>query len=643
MKQVHLKALAILLAAVILALLVPLVRMYTVNAAAPAYPLLSLSDDSLKQWTVFTDEAGRRTLLEPTGRGSYTGLTEPGQTFYYACTLDTALDGAMLELNAASQSIAVFLDGALLYTDCPDADNRIGYVQLPARRHSRGEPVRISLPEDYPGRTLTIAQGAGTGEQADGSGEAVPCTVSLYAQDPAEGQAVATSFSFAYSLLALGSVCVLGAGLMVYQAFRGRFDAGLLFLALFALLWTYDVVIRFPRFEQYPQFAVLGQLSAYLSPHLSILSLLLFLLTRMDRWRRPFLAVVALMVLSTFAAWLAGAGVLPPAASNAAAVCRAAVLMASLVFAVLEARSGSFFFRVMAPIAAGLLALFALMASLTALSGGLWGSGSTNPLRSVIRTAIRQHSPYAVLILSRATLLTSSTLAVVATTVRDIVRRGAEMSALDLKYRLTQQSYQDLRARNDQVMMLRHDMRHHLTALSAMLSAGQTEKAAAYVRALTGREDSIPTYVNTGNDMIDVIVNSRLADAARAGVQIKVLQASAPARLPVSDQDLCSLLMNALDNACHASARAHQPRLTLDIHIKSGFFFFWLENTCPEPEVQPAAPAAAAGPQALPEHGYGLRSIESVAERCGGVLDIRREGTRFTLRLALPLGAAAGT
>ena len=121
MKQVHLKALAILLAAVILALLVPLVRMYTVNAAAPAYPLLSLSDDSLKQWTVFTDEAGRRTLLEPTGRGSYTGLTEPGQTFYYACTLETALDGAMLELNAASQSIAVFLDGALLYTDCPDA------------------------------------------------------------------------------------------------------------------------------------------------------------------------------------------------------------------------------------------------------------------------------------------------------------------------------------------------------------------------------------------------------------------------------------------------------------------------------------------------------------------------------------------
>lgn len=54
---------------------------------------------------------------------------------------------------------------------------------------------------------------------------------------------------------------------------------------------------------------------------------------------------------------------------------------------------------------------------------------------------------------------------------------------------------------------------------------------------------------NTGNQMIDLLLNSRLAAAQDAGIAVELQLAQAPERLGLSDTELCSLLMNLLDNA----------------------------------------------------------------------------------------------
>lgn len=46
----------------------------------------------------------------------------------------------------------------LIYTDCPELDNRIGYLQLPYLDYDREDPLLVTLPLDYAGKTLTIAQ-----------------------------------------------------------------------------------------------------------------------------------------------------------------------------------------------------------------------------------------------------------------------------------------------------------------------------------------------------------------------------------------------------------------------------------------------------------------------------------------------------
>lgn len=84
-----------------------------------------------KGWTVFTQEGDAVTELDPDGFGGFYGLDEPGQTFYFSRTIEEELDSPTLRLDAAERTFSVFLDGTLVYTDCPELDNRIGHLRLP--------------------------------------------------------------------------------------------------------------------------------------------------------------------------------------------------------------------------------------------------------------------------------------------------------------------------------------------------------------------------------------------------------------------------------------------------------------------------------------------------------------------------------
>ena len=93
------------------------------------------------------------------------GLSAPGQTFYFSRILTEEVESPLLYLDTVNRSVAVFLDGERLYTDCPELSGGVGELTLPMLGWDRTEPVKVSLPPDYWGKTLTIAQSTGLGEK----------------------------------------------------------------------------------------------------------------------------------------------------------------------------------------------------------------------------------------------------------------------------------------------------------------------------------------------------------------------------------------------------------------------------------------------------------------------------------------------
>ena len=134
-----------------------------------------------------------------------------------------------------------------------------------------------------------------------------------------------------------------------------------------------------------------------------------------------------------------------------------------------------------------------------------------------------------------AAALTAAVLSAVAEVLSGEVARQTEARALAERERMALASYESLLRQQQEILMLRHDMTKHLRVLQGMVTEPQ---AAAYLHSLTGEVAQTRTMANTGNQMIDILLNSRLAAAQDAGIAVELQLTQAPERLGLSDTEL---------------------------------------------------------------------------------------------------------
>lgn len=246
-----------------------------------------------KGWTVFLQEGEQITPLTANGFGGFTGLQKPGQTFYFSRTLTETLDSPVLRLGTANRTIAVFLDGELFYTDCPELDNRIGYLTLPMSEQDREKPVILSLPPHYQGKTLTIAQSTGAGEKQDEmiADTVWPCSVTLYCGYSYESSMISESFRTAIPAALCFGTGVLLLAVFLWQFFSHKTDWNLPLLALASFLWCTRQITLTGFTHIYFYFTTVNVPG--LSRLLSLTVLLLFLTNRLTGRLRFFFGILS--------------------------------------------------------------------------------------------------------------------------------------------------------------------------------------------------------------------------------------------------------------------------------------------------------------------------------------------------------------
>ena len=573
-----------------------------------------------KGWTVFTQEGETVTELSPNGFGGFTGLAVPGQTFYFSRVMTEELSSPTLRLAVANRNVAVFLDGELLYTDCPELDNRIGYLTLPMLEWDRTEPVVVTLPPDYAGKTLTIAQSTDLiGEKQEPDTTVWPCAVTLYCGYAYESGLIAESFQTAIPAAWFFLAGALLLALFVWQAFRGKADVGLVCAAVMAFLWLtsrMDMTSFALFYFGQPPVDIALQCREF-----ALTALLVFLCSRLAGRRRVFPAVLTgAQGLSALAfLLLQWRRTLSFSFLSAMYAIDLAALLAALVCGFFERRKGSWFFRLFCP--------------LTAAGIGLWAAAvCLSPERRAM--ALQQLAlgsvPYFLWPLMLLMLVVA-----LAVTVADVVRkeaaRWAEARLLSERQELALAGYETMRRQHEEVMMLRHDMAKHLSLLRHM--TGEPE-VAAYLDELLGQNEKIRPVIQSGNEMLDIILNGKLSAAADAGINVEIVRMQAPEKLPLSDAELCSLLVNIMDNAVAAASAAgvEQPYIRLDAHLKSGFFVFSCKNSAAREWMQ-----GKKEQETGPTHGLGLKIIRQISERYGDLMETERGTDDYKVMLAIPL------
>ncbi len=182
----------------------------------------------------------------------------------------------------------------------------------------------------------------------------------------------------------------------------------------------------------------------------------------------------------------------------------------------------------------------------------------------------------------------------------------------------------------------RHDMRHHMTVLFALLRQGSYDEAQQYVADWQGQLTQIEADTWCRNAAVNGVLSAYLAQARDAGCTLDV-NVSLPDKFPFEEIDLCVVLANALENAIHACETAPEgaPR---QIKLELAFtdqrrLTICVENSC----CTPIEFDNNGFPITLRRggHGQGLRSIAAVAEKYHGLFQCDYRDEMFLLRVVL--------
>ncbi len=189
-----------------------------------------------------------------------------------------------------------------------------------------------------------------------------------------------------------------------------------------------------------------------------------------------------------------------------------------------------------------------------------------------------------------------------------------------------------LRQLQECTAVYRHDMRHHITFLQGLASKGRIDEIKEYLKTVQSDIDNITPIRFCENETANLILSSFSSKAKEKRIEFTA-EADMPNKIPLSDTELCSLISNGLENAITAASTCSNPYVTVKIQIhKNKLLISILNPYTVEVQLKDGCPQSF-----HEEHGFGTRSIISIAEKHGGQAVFSVEESVFSLKIMIPL------
>jgi len=209
-----------------------------------------------------------------------------------------------------------------------------------------------------------------------------------------------------------------------------------------------------------------------------------------------------------------------------------------------------------------------------------------------------------------------------------------QRSMLEAELKQAEIEVTSLRSMETQVAVYQHDMRHHLTGIDGFLATDQPQLAKEYIKKVQADVDAITPKRFCENELVNLLCSSFAHKANAAGIRLMV-DAKLPKVLSLPDTELCSLLSNGLENALHAVVVLEEVNQWVELYcgIRLNKLLIEIKNPYSgQITMRDGLPVSGRD-----GHGYGCRSIRSIAEHHHGLYSFEPQNGMFTLRVILPL------
>ena len=209
-----------------------------------------------------------------------------------------------------------------------------------------------------------------------------------------------------------------------------------------------------------------------------------------------------------------------------------------------------------------------------------------------------------------------------------------ELEVIKEEYDKERNMAKEIKKLNKKTRTLKHDMKNHIIVITSYLNHEQYDEAKNYISNISDNLNKMYTYIETGNSLLNYIINTKLQFAKENNIDIKA-EIENLSFDQIGSVDFSALLNNLLDNAIEASLNSKHKEIVVNILRKRGYDTILVKNKISQ-SVLKYNPNLISTKKNKEEHGYGLKHIKSLVNKYEGMIDIYEEDDFFSVYVVYP-------
>lgn len=193
-----------------------------------------------------------------------------------------------------------------------------------------------------------------------------------------------------------------------------------------------------------------------------------------------------------------------------------------------------------------------------------------------------------------------------------------------------------IRQKQELLKQFQHDLKNRLQVLNEIAKHGDMRELKEYVQEIEAKHKEQEIFSNTGNLIIDSIINSKLQDAIEKGIKVNA-DIVLPAAMEVKTDDMVVILGNLLDNAIEACERTDSVKyIQLFLNYEKGCVMLSVKNSFDQ-VIRMDYGEFTTRKKDGTLHGLGIKSVKNTVEKYHGIAEFTSEGAEFSADILLYL------
>lgn len=211
-----------------------------------------------------------------------------------------------------------------------------------------------------------------------------------------------------------------------------------------------------------------------------------------------------------------------------------------------------------------------------------------------------------------------------------------ELSSLKENAEYIRKQDNEIQALHQSMRQLKHDMKNHLMVIASYINDEDYKEAKSYASKIIGKLNAIHSYIETGNSLMNHVINEKLEQARNNGIVIKAEIENLQFKT-LESIDFSALLTNMMDNALEASMMEEEKDRELHIFItkQRGYDTICVKNRIKKSVID-CNPNLNTTKDNKDIHGIGVGKIKSIVDSCEGMCDIYEEDGFFCVKVFIP-------